>query len=347
MSPHCIAASDLLGLMAKTIEAGASVAHILEQLDLPSNLLEEPNQLVDMGDAWRIMLASQNAVHEESHLISSRPLRRGSTRLVFSSLQQCETLEEGLQSLAENYNIIHGGQFNLVRKQGRSLSYCVDDSEFHYQTQAVPLAIEFALISIHCTLSYLCKKPLKLKRVCSKREWIPEHNHHLNIFHAPLKLNQPQYELAYDINQAQLPLLHESKEDISANLYRHYQYFLSLSEKDDAQSFLQICEEKVYQASAKHVLVSQEWIASELNISVATLRRRLTEQGSNYRQLLDACNSTLACQYLQAGLGINDTATRLGYSDERSFKRAFKRWHELSPAAYLKQLSQIDSKQAR
>ncbi len=343
MSSHRIAATDLLGLMEKTIEAGASIDNILEQLELPSKLLEKPNQLIDMGDAWRIMLASQNAVHEESHLISSRPLRRGSTRLVFSSLQQCETLEQGLHSLAENYNIIHGGQFNLVRKQGRSLSYCVDDSEFHYQTQAVPLAIEFALISIHCTLSYLCKKPLELKRVCSKRKLLPEHNHHLNIFHAPLKLDQPQYELAYDIKQAQLPLQHEPKEDISANLYRHYQYFLSLSKNKKDQSFLQICEDKIYQASAKHVLVSQEWIASELNISVATLRRRLSEQSSSYRQLLDGCNSNLACQYLQAGLGISDTAIRLGYSDERSFKRAFKRWHTHSPAAYIKQISQIDS----
>ncbi|MBB6523012.1 AraC family transcriptional regulator [Pseudoteredinibacter isoporae] len=341
MSSHRIAANDLLSLMAKTIEAGASVANILEQLELPSNLLEEPEHLVDMGDAWRIMLASQNAVHEESHLISSRPLRRGSTRLVFSSLQQCETLEEGLQSLAENYNIIHGGQFNFVRKQGRSLSYCVDDSEFHYQTQAIPLAIEFALISIHCTLSYLCKQALTLKRVCSKREQLPKHNHHLNIFRAPLKLQHAHYELAYDIEQARLPLLHEPKEDISANLYRHYEYFLSLSEANTEPSFVQICQEKINLASAKHVLVSQDWIASELNISVATLRRRLNEQGSNFRQLLDSSNSALACQYLQAGLGISDTAVRLGYSDERSFKRAFKRWHELSPAAYIKQFSHL------
>ncbi len=339
MSQYRIAANDLLSLMAKAIEAGASVADILKQLKLPSKLLDKPNHLIEMGDAWRIMLASQNAVHEESHLISSRPLRRGSTRLVFSSLQQCETLEQGLQSLAENYNIIHGGQFNLVRKQGRCLSYCVDDSEFHYLNQAIPLAIEFALISIHCTLSYLCKKPLKLKRVCSKRILLPDHNHHLNIFQAPLKLQQNQYELAYDIDQANLPLQHNVNEDISANLYSHYQYFLNFKSESHDVSFLQICQEKIYQASAKHVLVSQEWIASELNISVATLRRRLNEAGSNYRQILDSCNSALACQHLQSGLNINNTALRLGYSDERSFKRAFKRWHNLSPAEYIKQIT--------
>lgn len=344
MSNFRIAAEDLLELMAKTIEAGASVADILKQLKLPSDLLDHSNRLIDMGDAWRIMLASQNAVHEESHLISSRPLRRGSTRLVFSSLQQCETLEQGLQSLADNYNIIHGGNFNIVRKQGRSLSYCVDDSEFHYQTQAIPLAIEFALISIHCTLSYLCKKPLKLKRVCSKRILLPEHNHHLNIFQAPLKLQQKQYELAYDIEQAELPLQHDFKEDIAANLYSHYLYFLGLAKSKAELNFLQLCQEKIQQASAKQVLVNQEWIASELSMSVATLRRRLSEYGSSFRQLVDNCNSDLACQYLESGLAIGDTANRLGYSDERSFKRAFKRWHNVSPATYIKQFPQLKQK---
>lgn len=339
MSQYHIAGNDLLDLMAKTIEVGTSIDDILLLLDLPNTLLDDPNNLIEMGDAWRIMLASQNAVHEESHLISSRPLRRGSTRLVFSSLQQCETLEQGLQSLADNYNIIHGGQFNLVRKHGRCISYCVDDSEFHYQNQAIPLAIEFALISIHCTLSYLCKKPLKLKRICSKRMLLPDHNHHLNIFQAPLKLQHGQYELAYDIDQAQLPLQHDINEDISANLYSHYQYFLNFKKESQSSSFLQICQEKIHQASAKHVLVSQDWIASELNISIATLRRRLKEEGSNYRQILDNCNSALACQHLQSGLDISDTAFRLGYSDERSFKRAFKRWHSLSPAEYIRKIT--------
>lgn len=342
MNNYRIAAADLMNLMAKTIEAGAPIAEILQQLNLAPQLLNQPQQLVDMEDAWRIMIASQNAVHEESHLMSSRPLRRGTTRLVFSSLQHCHTVEEGLNALADNYNIIHGGQFNFVRKQGKSISYCVDDSQFHYQAQPSPLAIEFALIKIHCALSFLSGRPLRLLRMQTKRETLPEHHHHLLLFDTQLQVGQPQYELAYCAEQAQLPLRQTTDIDIAGNIYAHYLSLLQQRQNNNFDDdYVQACLHKIRLHSAQHGLVNQELVAAELNTSVATLRRRLSQQGLNFRELLDKVNSELAVNGLHEGRSINEIANTLGYSDERSFKRAFKRWYRVSPAEYLKSHQQI------
>lgn len=340
MYPYKVDAADLMQLMTKTIEAGTPIADILQQLELPTNLLDDPKQLVGMEDAWRIMLAAQNAVHEETLLMSSRPLRRGTTRLVFSSLQSCETLEEGLNALADNYNIIHGGQFNTVHKSGHTIRYCVDDREFHYQSQSSHLAIEFALIKIHCVLSLLCSQPLHLLHMHSKREVLPSHSHHLLLFDTALQTKQNQYELCYAASDAQRPLNHSIDLELVDMAHDHYIDLLKQQTQDLTHSFAQECLHQIRLLSAKQQLANQELIAAQFHISVATLRRRLGAQGFNFRQLLDKVNGELALNGLNEGRRAQDIANSLGYSDERSFKRAFKRWFKVSPAQYIKQLKQ-------
>ena len=44
---------------------------------------------------------------------------------------------------------------------------------------------------------------------------------------------------------------------------------------------------------------AQELVAEQLYMSVATLRRRLTEQGTSFRHLLDKVHSEQAANYLQ------------------------------------------------
>jgi AraC-like DNA-binding protein len=334
-APFYIAAGDLTALMAQTIEQGADVADMLKELKLPADLLQKPDTLVDMDDAWRIIVANQNAVREESHLLTSRPLRQGTTRLVFSSLYQCATLESGLRALADSYNIIHNGQFNTVKKHGATLSYRVDDEDFPYSAEPNPLALEFALLKIHCALSFLTGRQLRLLKVCTRRQSLPAFRHHLQLFDARIICDHPGFELVYDSEQADLPLSAEENIDIAGNIYAHYLLLLQQRQPDDySDDFVQQVLVRIRRCNADSLLPNQELIAAELNISVATLRRRLTAKRLSFRSLVDKVNSEQAVNLLHEQQPILRIAERLGYSDERSFKRAFKRWYGVSPAAY-------------
>lgn len=78
-------------------------------------------------------------------------------------------------------------------------------------------------------------------------------------------------------------------------------------------------------------------IARQLTLSTRTLRRRLTEAGTGYRQLLDEVRQTLAEEMLDTGaLSVDDVALRLGYAEASSFIYAFKRWTGTTPAAYAR-----------
>lgn len=81
--------------------------------------------------------------------------------------------------------------------------------------------------------------------------------------------------------------------------------------------------------------VSLEQLSRSLHLSERTLRRRLEEHGTSYKNLLDELRRELACHYVaRTGESFDETGARLGFADISAFYRAFKRWTSTTPAAY-------------
>jgi AraC-like DNA-binding protein len=78
-----------------------------------------------------------------------------------------------------------------------------------------------------------------------------------------------------------------------------------------------------------------EELANTHNMSERTLRRRLAEEETSYRDLLDEVRSHLAREYLRdTPLTVVDIASLLGFEDVANFRRAFRRWTGLAPQKY-------------
>jgi AraC-like DNA-binding protein len=80
---------------------------------------------------------------------------------------------------------------------------------------------------------------------------------------------------------------------------------------------------------------SLDEVASALHLSTRTLKRRLATQGATYSDLLEEQRRERAMMLLRSPtLSLDEVAEQLGYSDPSNFRRAFRRWTGLSPAAY-------------
>jgi AraC-like DNA-binding protein len=78
-----------------------------------------------------------------------------------------------------------------------------------------------------------------------------------------------------------------------------------------------------------------DYVASKLGMSVRTLRRRLKEEGSSYRELLDEIRYGLAREYLaNTQLPIDEVSRLLGYTEAGNFSHAFRRWSGISPSVW-------------
>ena len=80
---------------------------------------------------------------------------------------------------------------------------------------------------------------------------------------------------------------------------------------------------------------SAEALAHGLHLSLRSLQRHLSEEGSSYEQVLADTRRDLALQHLaEADCAIGEVAYLLGFADSSSFSRAFKRWTGQSPSQY-------------
>jgi AraC-like DNA-binding protein len=94
--------------------------------------------------------------------------------------------------------------------------------------------------------------------------------------------------------------------------------------------------------SVRHLLLTRlmrgmslEDVAGELGMSVRTLRRRLTDRGTSYRQIVDDLRREMAIKYLRdTDMTVEDVAFTLGFNDAASFRRAFRRWTSATPQRF-------------
>ena len=82
-------------------------------------------------------------------------------------------------------------------------------------------------------------------------------------------------------------------------------------------------------------LPSQEDVARRFHMSSRTLKRRLQEDGTSFRDLLERERQRRAIQLLrETDLDISEIAYQLGYRDVGNFSTAFKRWTGKTPRAF-------------
>lgn len=78
-------------------------------------------------------------------------------------------------------------------------------------------------------------------------------------------------------------------------------------------------------------------VAAELDMHPRTLRRRLADEDTSYRALVNEARSALAVDLLSnVGLTVEEVTRRLGYTETSTFCHAFKRWHGVPPSAFYR-----------
>lgn len=78
-------------------------------------------------------------------------------------------------------------------------------------------------------------------------------------------------------------------------------------------------------------------VAKHLTMAPRSLRRKLEEEGTSFRELLDAERQQLAAQLLlSTEMKLEELAAHLGFSDTAGFTRAFHRWFDQAPGEFRK-----------
>lgn len=152
------------------------------------------------------------------------------------------------------------------------------------------------------------------------------------VFEPSVKFNTPY-------NQIIIPKALAEKPQVMANAAVAKKFE---QECDDLLSKLyqpKSCAQLVYEALifSRGGFPQLDDIAEQLNISSRTLRRRLQEDETSYKKILDQVLLELANRYLTTTqLSIGEISEILGYTDQNSFSHAYKQLTGFPPTAYRK-----------
>ena len=150
------------------------------------------------------------------------------------------------------------------------------------------------------------------------------------LFDGAVRFETDRSRLTFDAGYLQLPVRRDE-----AALQRMLQRALLLTVRPYRRDRLLV--ERVRQVLAEHPQRGRnaEELAAWLHMSARTLHRQLQEEGASLQQLKDSVRCERARQLLlQTHKPIKQVAADVGFSNEKSFMRAFRQWTGLSAEQY-------------
>ncbi len=110
--------------------------------------------------------------------------------------------------------------------------------------------------------------------------------------------------------------------------------------EDDEPPLLREVRDAIQSALVRGAPTASQ-VAAALGLGHRTLQRRLAALGVSFAEVLESTRRGLAERYLaRPELTLSEIAFLLGYSEQASFHRAFRRWHDATPAAYRQSISE-------
>lgn len=311
--------------------AGLNLPDVIQNLGYSKELSLEA---YTAADYLKIMAHSAYLLEDESLALTTRKILPGTHDFVLQNVNEANSVLSVFKSISNAYNIIHGGKYNFAESADRRVSYIINDRDFPYpepgNNQYIEFTLENLLVYVHAVIDLLLggKATAKLTKIETR---VRENSLLKSVFtHCPVEHKEHIYALHYDCSILNEPLF------TSADLTLTFTHVLDgLSKRLGSYNMKPEIITKIHKLFNQK-LYNQDEVASKLNQSVATLKRKLKNHDTSFKDLKDIYLNQQAKQLLSQGIDIEDIASTLGFSSARSFNRAFKSWNAITPSSFLK-----------
>ncbi len=324
----------LLRRLIRPVAGDLDLGAILRAEGLSPDLLDDAAEAeVRVSHYLRIRERVAEQLRDETCHLSARHLLPGSTALVLSQLPARGTLEEAMRRVAAAYNLLHGGDYNAVAREGGAAVFAIDDRGFPYtlrNEEYVAFLMECALLFVHvlfCRISPPAGQGLL--RIAVRRKHSPLLPLS-DIVGVPVETGAERYALSYPLEAATRcsaypPAERMARQAVTEELCA----LLDRAAGGPAEGGERITG--AVEALLHEGVTDQAAICARLGLSPATLRRRLAAEASNFRILRRNALDRRARVLLATELPLPEISSRLGFSDVRAFNRAFKSWNGITP----------------
>ena len=316
-------------------ERGIDERPLLARAGISAELLALPQARVSSAAYGLLWHGIAQQIDDEFFGLDSRRMKSGSFTLLCHALIHSDTLERALRRALRFLRLLLDDFHGELEIDGGVVRIRIIDRIDSATGQPIPPRRAFAygtyLLLLHGLACWLVGRRIPLLDAqfrCTEPSFSAEWR---VLFARDLRFGQPDSSMSFEVGYLGLRNLRDEasmKEFLRsapANFLVKYKNSSGLSARirrwlrgQDPASWPSLPE-----------------LARQLNLSEATLRRRLDLDGSSYRAILDDLRRDMAIGLLsdsQASLA--DIAAVLGFSEASAFHRAFRKWTGSRPGEY-------------
>ena len=324
----CFVAAALERVRALKIDASA----LLGRVGLSPALLQMPQARVSVkqyGELWRLVALT---LDDEFFGQDARRMKAGTFAMICHAVLGCKTLGQALERSLRFYALILDDIAGKLARPGGEAAI-----ELHEKrAPARVFAHEVLLMLLHGVACWLVGRRIPVLRA---QFAYPEPAHSAEyrlMYSTNLSFQAPHTALVFHASHLDLPIvqnertLKEFLRNAPENILVKYKNGSSLTARTRRR--LRQC--------LPGELPEFETLAGEMNMTAATLRRRLHDEGTSYQSIKDQLRRDLAISYLShSARSAMDIGLELGFSERSAFHRAFKKWTGASPGEFRRRLS--------
>ncbi len=330
MNSRTISVSFVRALLFNAQARGLNITELLSASDIAPTILEQDRARVTINQYGMLHSLVNEALNDESCGYYKNPVRQGT----FSAMTRYVLAASNLRQAIER-NV----EFQNLFDTGLSFHFFVNGKKAHYrlipETGLIfpPFIYEKSLMISHRFFCWLTGTRFSIN-LANFNYPAPEHHAEYHyMFHCPINFGEAFSEIILDADLLDLPIVRSEAE---LEDYLQQQPYGSLQVPGRDKSYT----EQIRRHIKKHLpnLPDYNHLAQKLKLNPQTLRRRLKEEGADYRQIKNEFIRDMAIDYLKRdGLEIKEIAYLLGFSEPSAFVRSFKKWTGTPPNTYRRE----------
>ena len=316
---------------------GVSESDVLAAAGLPAERLSIASDRISLNDTLLLWRASERLSADPLFGFNmGKSIKPTYFQLIAFTMLSSKTLASALEKILKYQRLISdGGAFSLIRQvtssgpatgniqtQISALVYQPTVSDFSYHQ------IDAVMAAVVGFINWLLARDDVVVEVHLQHDVQSGVNQYREYYQAPVVFNQADNSLLFDSGLLELPL---PGFDASLAILHEQMADSQLRRLLEPNIITQVQEQLIVCGCG----VSRDVIANNMAMSSRSLQRKLQQEGSSFQQLFDEYRHQRSLLLLQdKQVSLADIAQQLGFSENSTFYRAFKRWQGITPGEY-------------
>ena len=330
--------STLTGWMIPTSKAmdahNIDIATALKECDISQDVMADQESRIAAEKLTQLIKYCNTKLdrHDFSILIAEQ-FHPGMFHALGYAMMSSNTLQDALERIA-HYKRVVSNTCKLVNYEEND-QFVFEMQIITYETTNRPV---LSLVTVETFLATILRfsrelvtldfSPIKICFTYAK----PDHDvtYLEDFFNCEIEFSSDKTAIFFDLEQTKEKLLCGNPL-ITQSHEKMLDEFMARLDKND---LTHVIKNKIFELLPLGA-PSQTDIADYLGMSLRNLQRKLHDQGTSYKEILESTRKKLAMDYIvQQHLSLSEIGYLVGFSSVGNFNRAFKRWTNQTPGDY-------------